>query len=467
MLRVNSKVLRPADAMDRQRRTQAGFIQLIVLIIIAVIVVIGIFVIFLVIAGRSVRQAEIANQAVSGFDDPEGGAQIDSTLLGIRQLRCAVLPGISGVHTRALDARVARGYWKPAYEEMQQRNISITITYGFRNVCEQIQATSNSGGNLKCHWPSCVSPHLAGRAIDVDGIGDTKAGGKSVAAAVANPVLQILTKHGWRWLGRADWPHFDIEAYKVNDSSDYHQWVSEVQLFWKRQQERGGGILSECIGGRCDEFYSLMRRLPAFSGVENNLIVSGSRTGGWLVGTRGLVLHLRNGQWAPAKVSTTSCGTPDFNAVAVSSNGIMAVGAEGKVVRSLDNGEHWVCDKVSPVRETRAFFAVDLNNQWELVGGQGGAFYIRRDNTWSEIPGLDSTLSIQTIMIDGNTAFVAGGRQGYNDTPFILFSRDRGRNWELGQIGNNNLSGMVVGIVKLTKGYFAVTSDGQILQRKS
>jgi hypothetical protein len=133
----------------------------------------------------------------------------------------------------------------------------------------------------------------------------------------------------------------------------------------------------------------------------------------------------------------------------------------------MDKGEHWLCDKVSPARETRAFFAVDLNDQWELIGGQGGAFYIRRGAAWSEIPGLDSSLSIQAIMIDGDTGFAAGGRQGYNDTPFILFSRDRGRNWELEQVGDNNLSGMIVGVVKLTKGYFAVTSDGQILQRKS
>jgi hypothetical protein len=261
--------------MVNQRHTQAGFIQFVVLIIIGVIAAMGIIVIFLVIASRTAQQAEITNQPVSGFDGSQGDAQIDSTLLGLRQLRCVVLPGVSGVHTRALDVRVARGYWKPAYEEMQARNIPITINYGFRNVCEQIQATANSGGNLKCHWPSCVSPHMAGRAIDVNGIGNTQAGGKSVAAAAANPALQTLTKYGWRWLGRADWPHFDIEAYQVNDSADYHQWVSEVQLFWKRQQERGGGVLSECIGGGCGEFYSLMRRLPSFSRVEMNLTASG------------------------------------------------------------------------------------------------------------------------------------------------------------------------------------------------
>jgi photosystem II stability/assembly factor-like uncharacterized protein len=220
-------------------------------------------------------------------------------------------------------------------------------------------------------------------------------------------------------------------------------------------------------------FYGAIHLIPA-SGIPGKIwegeygqIVGGSRHGGWLVGTRGLILHLRNGQWAPAKVSTTGCGTPDFNAVAVSPNVMMAVGAEGRVVRSMDKGEHWVCDKVSPARETRAFFAVDLNDQWELIGGQGGAFYIRRGDAWSEIPGLDGSLSIQAIMIDGDTGFVAGGRQGYNDTPFILFSRDQGRNWELEQIGANNLSGMIVGVVKLTNGYFAVTSDGQILQRKS
>jgi photosystem II stability/assembly factor-like uncharacterized protein len=198
-------------------------------------------------------------------------------------------------------------------------------------------------------------------------------------------------------------------------------------------------------------------------------IVGGSRNGQWLVGTRGLVLRLRNGQWIPAKIATTGCGTPDFNAVAVAvgAAGIMAVGIEGRVVRSVDNGEHWLCEKVSPVRETRAFFAVDFNDQWELVGGQGGAFYIRRGDRWNEIPGLDSSLSIQSIVIDGNTAFVAGGRQGYNDTPFILFSRDQGKNWELERLGNNNLSGMVVGLVKLTNGFYAVTSDGQILRRQS
>jgi len=257
------------------RRTQAGFIHFIVLIIIAVVVIMGGLVIFLVRAGVVARRAEITNQAVVGSDDSQGDAQIDSTLLGLRQLRCVVLPGVSGVHTRALDVRVARGYWKPAYEEMQARNIPITINYGFRNVCEQIQATANSGGNLKCHWPSCVSPHMAGRAIDVNEIGNTQGGEKSIAAARANPVLQVLTKHGWRWLGSVDWPHFDIEAYQVNDSADYHQWASEVQLFWKRQQEMGGGILSECIAGGCGEFYSLMRRLPAFSRMEMNLTASG------------------------------------------------------------------------------------------------------------------------------------------------------------------------------------------------
>jgi hypothetical protein len=262
--------------MANQRRTQAGFIQFIVLIIIAVVVIIGGLVIFFAMAGgEATRQPEITNQAVVGSNDSEGDAQIDSTLIGLRQLRCVVLPGVSGVNTRALDVRVARGYWKPAYEEMQARNIPITINYGFRNVCEQIRATANSGANLKCHWPSCVSPHMAGRAIDVNGIGNTRGGEKSIEAAAANPVLQVLRKHGWRWLGSKDWPHFDIEAYQVNDSADYNQWASEIQLFWKRQQERGGGALGECIGGGCGEFYSLMRRLPAFSRMEMNLTAGG------------------------------------------------------------------------------------------------------------------------------------------------------------------------------------------------
>ena len=277
--------------MANRRHTQAGFIQFIVLIIIAVVVIIGGLVIFLTIfVGGTTRQSKITNQPVvgsdnsdqavvgsddsKGSDDTKGDAQSDSTLLGLRQLRCVVLPGVDGIHTRALDVRVARGYWKPAYEEMQARNIKITINYGFRNVCEQIRATQNSGTNSKCHWASCVSNHMAGRAIDVNGIGGTQPDKKSEAAALANPVLQILRKYGWRWLGRKDWPHFDIEADKVNDSADNNQWVSEIQLFWKRQQERGGGALSGCIAGECGEFYSLMRKLPAFKRMEMSLTAS-------------------------------------------------------------------------------------------------------------------------------------------------------------------------------------------------
>jgi hypothetical protein len=145
-------------------------------------------------------------------------------------LACVDLRGVNHPRTPALDRRVARRYIA-AVQEMRDKNIHLTFTWGFRTNCQQRNV--DSGGNLKA-LPG-TSPHEAGRAVDVSGM-------------LVNPrrdeIIAVFHRHGFRWLGRKDPPHFEVLPSTVGEASGI-AWIQKIQADF-----RAGGA-SGCRGTDC------------------------------------------------------------------------------------------------------------------------------------------------------------------------------------------------------------------------
>ena len=162
----------------------------------------------------------------------------DEQDLSTGYLVCVNLPGVNLPRTAALDVRVARRYLAVKQKLDAVGIPTVRFTWGLRTTCQQVNVKP-SGRNPKAKPGS--SPHEAARAVDVVGMDPS-------SAAVRKDRFQIIAifeKHGWKWKGKGDPPHFDIDAAQVGEKSNYH-WILKTQEDFKRGNPKGG-----CRGPEC------------------------------------------------------------------------------------------------------------------------------------------------------------------------------------------------------------------------
>ncbi|MGH9913941.1 MAG: hypothetical protein ACRD63_01490, partial [Pyrinomonadaceae bacterium] len=175
---------------------------------------------------------ELAVGANNGNPNMEGrdpSSVIEGGDLGTGGLVCVSLPGVSYPKTPALDRRVAR-FYLGAKQDLDSKNIHITLNWGFRTNCQQRNVSS--GQNYKA-MPG-TSPHEAGRAIDVNGMPYGPA-----ARADGLRIVNIFREHNWVWLGEGDPPHFEIKGYQVGEPN-HIAWIEKIQTGFKEGAPTGG-----------------------------------------------------------------------------------------------------------------------------------------------------------------------------------------------------------------------------------
>lgn len=153
-------------------------------------------------------------------------------------LVCVNFPGVNLPRTSALDARVARR-WLAVKQDLDAQGIpTVRATWLLRTNCQQ-RNVKPSGHNPKA--PPGTSPHEAGRAIDVVGMDPS-------SAALRKDRFQIIAtfeKHGFKWKGKGDPPHFDVDPASAGEKSNYH-WIVKTQADYKAGNPKTG-----CRGPEC------------------------------------------------------------------------------------------------------------------------------------------------------------------------------------------------------------------------
>ena len=218
------------------RDNERGFIFIVALLGIgAIFFIFALLVMCIGAAGSS------NNPNGQGTGDGNGEAETDLAQegpdvdLGTRRLRCAFLPGVRPM-SDALDARVVRR-WIAVKQELDEKGVRIKVNYGFRTMCQQLNV--NPGGNAyadprKGH----ISPHMCGRAVDINGMRD---------GGYASRVVPIFRSHGWKWLAEADRPHFEVPKDDVGESAaSVKAWSDELQRQYQLAKS-GQGDAKGCV----------------------------------------------------------------------------------------------------------------------------------------------------------------------------------------------------------------------------
>lgn len=157
-------------------------------------------------------------------------------------LVCVNLPGVSFPRTPALDRRVAE-MWLAVRKDLEQSGVApLSFSWAFRSNCQQVNVTPSVNPNNRTGHNSKAlpgrSPHEAGRGLDVKGMTTRKDVGQIVAA---------FNRHGWRWLGATDPPHFEVLGYLVGEPN-HSSWIRKIQESYKQGYPKQG-----CRGPECGE----------------------------------------------------------------------------------------------------------------------------------------------------------------------------------------------------------------------
>ncbi len=136
--------------------------------------------------------------------------------------------------------------------------------------------------------------------------------------------------------------------------------------------------LGYCVTGRGEIYrtntFGGQWRLEA-SGTQQDLheISIYSRTGGWIVGKGGMILHSTNlpGGWI--NVAPPNLSADLFGLAVLSENEVYAVGANGLLLHTSNSGNTWERETLG-LDKLNDIFALDADNIW-IVGEGGANFY--------------------------------------------------------------------------------------------
>lgn len=155
-------------------------------------------------------------------------------------LVCVNLPGVNFPRTPALDRRVAQKYLAVKRDLDQQGIPPLRFSWAFRSNCQQVNVVPSPNPNSRTGRNSKAkpgrSPHEAGRGLDVRDM---------TRRADRGLIVKTFNRHGWKWLGETDPPHFEILDYQVGESS-HLAWISKIQQSFKQGYPKEGCRGTEC-----------------------------------------------------------------------------------------------------------------------------------------------------------------------------------------------------------------------------
>ena len=139
--------------------------------------------------------------------------------------------------------------------------------------------------------------------------------------------------------------------------------------------------------------------------------------------------------WDPG----TSGITASLSALDASGKIIVAVGAAGNTVRSLDGGNVWEQNPITPATD---LYSVKLTSTPKgilgIAVGKSGAIFRSLDTaqTWDQITGVTTNDLLSLALIDSMHATAVGAKGTYCETT------DGGVNWNVRDIGSSNTSSL-------------------------
>lgn len=181
---------------------------------------------------------------------------------------------------------------------------------------------------------------------------------------------------------------------------------------------------------------------------------------GWVVGDNGTILRTkdRGSNWEPQSSSATN----DVQAITcINESSCWAVGNDGLILRTIDQGGHWTLVKSGT--SAILFAASFVNSRLGWVVGEKGLILHTRDagESWEEQRAIiplfpDGPFARPTDLqavkfIDENRGWIAG-------TGGVARTLDGGKTWEVKQLGNAALIGLVTNDGEVV---WAISSEGR------
>jgi hypothetical protein len=191
---------------------------------------------------NSVQQGDVQNLKgdPTSQANPDLGGQVIEQTPGESRLVCAFVPGISYPRTNALDWRVVRR-WIAVKAELDQKGLHITGNYAFRTTCQQ----SQMHGTYGIAAVPGTSPHEAGAALDINGIGTKQPGQKTgIRTPLGAQVIPVFEKYGFQWLP-FDPMHVEVKPSQLGEPNRLAL-IRKMQADFDKGDPTGG-----CRGDRC------------------------------------------------------------------------------------------------------------------------------------------------------------------------------------------------------------------------
>jgi len=194
---------------------------------------------------------------------------------------------------------------------------------------------------------------------------------------------------------------------------------------------------------------------PDFSG---GLLVNGSRTL-LLWGSDGTILRSEDGElWTHAATATAV----DLARVSTNAAGdvLVAVGAEGVILRSQDAGKNWALARNSTTdTDLRAVVNAPGSRTWITAGTNGRVLRSTDDGrTWTRVDSQLKT-SFQTLFVDPlSRKILIGGDEG-----LVGFSKDAGVSWQITAIAMPEPATPITSFHRFGKLLLATSALGRFL----
>ena len=195
-----------------------------------------------------------------------------------------------------------------------------------------------------------------------------------------------------------------------------------------------------------------------------------SSDGRYWAGENCFVLRSENGKFIPVRLPL--CEGEVIYDVESSNNFVLAVGLNGLVAFSRDEGNTWQTSRLKLLSslgtEPLEIHRVSVSGQFALAGGNYGGLWRSEDSgqTWAIVRGLGRSMNVWALYIgpDSTIGFVGGGDSD-GVAPIILATSDGGKTLATEPVRGAN--GRIMAIDRGRAGIFAVTFDGRVLVRRA